>query len=574
MKTSLKGLPTSSGIAIGTIWIHHPIHISVEKKAVDDPTAEWGRLEAALSLAKSQLETLYAKALEMVGSTDAEIFQAHALFLSDPDLLGILKDSIFTQKENAEYAVNNAVNHYAQKLLALEGEYFRARAVDVRDVGRRILYCLAGIRLEDISLPDAPVVIVAEDLTPSDTVQFDRSKILGFCTVKGGPTSHTAILARSIGVPAVVSAPLPLNELQNGTWLIVNGSTGEVIVEPDEKELNLYRKEQSEGETQWVHLVEQAQQVAVTRDGKQVEIVANIGGVEDAKQAVKFGAEGVGLLRTEFLYLDRQTMPSEEDQVVIYRDIFAAMGKRPVVVRTLDIGGDKSVSYLGIKEEANPFLGWRAIRMISERPEILQDQFRALLRAGVNADLRIMLPMVSNLEEVQMAKAIYDEVRESLINEGTPICEKVQFGIMIEVPSAAINSTHFANYVDFFSIGTNDLTQYTLAVDRTNERVAKLASPFNPAVINLIAFTIRAAHEKGKWVGLCGEMAGDPLGTPLLLGLGLDEFSMAPKSIPAVKRLVRQLTEKECKTIAENALKLPTAAAVEKYLKEVVPLSE
>jgi phosphoenolpyruvate-protein phosphotransferase len=571
MRCLLKGLPASSGIAIGPVWIHQPIHISVEKQqAACNPQSEWNRLETGLVLAKSQIEFLHQKALEMTGTAEAEIFQAHALFLEDPDLLSLIKDTVFNEKVNAEYAVDTAIDHYAQMLLNLEGEYFQARAADVRDVGRRILYCLSGIQLEDIKMPDEPVVIIAEDLTPSDTVQFDRSKILGFCTVKGGSTSHTAILARGIGVPAVVSAPMQLNEIRNGILMMLDGTTGEVIINPEKTELAVYQKKQSEGQAHWIELLEGAQKPAVTRDGKQVEIVANIGGVEDACQAVKWGAEGVGLLRTEFLYLDRQSMPTEEEQTAIYKAIFEVMGQRPVVVRTLDIGGDKSVSYLGIKEEANPFLGWRAIRMINECPEILHSQFRALLRAGVGTDLRIMLPMVSNLEEVQQAREIFDDASKSLLNEGLKIAEHIQFGIMIEVPSAAIIATHLADLVDFFSIGTNDLTQYTLAVDRTNERVAKLASPFNPAVIHLINTTIRAAHAKGKWVGLCGEMAGDPLGTPLLLGLGLDEFSMAPKSIPGVKQLVRRLSEADCKIIAEHALGLSTAASVEKYLKEAV----
>ncbi|NTU75424.1 MAG: phosphoenolpyruvate--protein phosphotransferase, partial [Anaerolineaceae bacterium] len=421
-----------------------------------------------------------------------------------------------------------------------------------------------------MALPQEPVIIIAEDLTPSDTVAFDRSKILAFCTLKGGPTSHTAILARSIGVPATVSTPLPLEDIPNGTLLILDGSTGEVWVEPNEAELAEARKKQSAGNTQWAIILEAAQKPAFTRDGKQVEVVANIGSAADARQAVANGAEGVGLLRTEFLYMDRDSLPSEAEQINVYREIFAVMGSRPVVVRTLDIGGDKSVSYLGIKEEANPFLGWRAIRMVSERPEILVDQFRALLQAGVDSDLRIMLPMVSNIDEVIQAKNLLEISRCQLTEEGKAYAQNVQFGIMIEVPSAALLASHFAELVDFFSIGTNDLTQYTLAVDRSNERVANLASPFNPAVVTLIANTIQAAHAKGKWVGLCGEMAGDPLGTPLLLGLGLDEFSMAPKSIPEVKELLRGLTMEECRKIAQHVLTLPSAAAVEEYLKKEI----
>lgn len=568
MKPPLHGLPASPGIAIGPAWIYRPIQVTWQPYQVQDPAAEWSRLEAALDAAKSQLNELYQRATEKIGAAAAEIFQAHSMFLEDPELLEAMRRRIEGGRMNAEAAVSEGTENYAQMLLALEEEYFKARAQDVLDVARRVQYCLAGVRVEDMALPTSAVIIVAEDLAPSDTIQFDRSVILGFCTVRGGPTSHTAILARSLGVPAVVSAPLPLEELQNGDTLVLNGSTGAIILQPAEEELAAAQQQQAAGQARWDEQLAAAHQPAITLDGHRVEVVANIGGAEDARQAVEYGAEGVGLLRTEFLYLDRQSMPSEEEQIGIYRHIFALLAGRPVVVRTLDIGGDKSVSYLGVRSEPNPFLGWRAIRMIGERPEVLRSQFRALLQAGVGADLRIMLPMVSCLTEVQQARLIFEEARQSLIAEGLPAAERVQFGIMIEVPSAALLAHHIAPAVDFFSIGTNDLTQYTLAVDRTNERVARLASPFHPAVVKLIAETIRAAHAKGKWVGLCGEMAGDPLATPLLLGLGLDEFSMAAKSVPAVKQRVRSLELKACREIAEHVLGLATAEEAERYLEQ------
>ena len=569
MKLQYKGLSASTGVAVGPAWLYRPVQITVEKLCVPSSDAEWCRLEDAMNLAKNQLKALEERALEMVGAANAEIFNAHAMFLDDPELIGMLRDMVINDKNNAEYAVSIATENYAQMLLGLEGEYFQARSADIRDVGRRILYCLAGVNPEDFVLPDKPVVIVAEDLTPSDTVQFDRKNIIGFCIVKGGPTSHVAILARSIGVPATVNTPLKIDEVQNDQIIIVDGTNGEVTINPDEGDIEAAYKKQAAVKQEWeIHLAH-ANQQAVTKDGVHVEVVANIGGAEDARKAVQYGAEGVGLLRTEFLYLDRDSMPTEEDQIKVYSEAFKIMGNRPVVVRTLDIGGDKTVSYLGIKEEANPFLGWRSIRMISERPDILFDQLRALLQAGVNTDLRIMLPMVSNTHEVEHARQILDEARASLKAEGKAFAQKVQFGIMIEVPSAAILASHFAKIVDFFSIGTNDLTQYTLAVDRTNERVANLASPFNPAVITLIERTISAAHKEGKWVGLCGEMAGDPLATPLLLGLGLDEFSMAAKSVPAVKDILRSLSASECQIIAQHALSLPTADSVIDYMKQV-----
>lgn len=565
---TIKGLPASSGIAIGPAWIYRPVHIEIVERQVADPLAEWQRLEKALATAGQQLDALYHRALENIGPEEAAIFEAHQMILQDPELLEGLRSLIEGQRLNAEAAVQQSVEQYAQTLLALEEEYFRARAQDVRDVGRRVIYSLAGVRPEDIALPTTPVVILADDLTPSDTVQFNKSSILGLCTAKGGPTSHTAILARSLNVPAVVSAPLPLESVQAGAVIILDGSTGSVLLEPGPGDLEAARRRQTSQNAEWDQQLAAAQQPAVTLDGHAVEVVANIGGAGDARTAVAFGAEGVGLLRTEFLYMDRQTMPPETDQIQVYREIFEVMGERPVVVRTLDIGGDKTVPYLGIQAEANPFLGWRAIRMISERPDVLLDQLRALLQAGVNTDLRIMIPMISNLDEVLHARRLLDQAMRELDEAGIARAKKVQYGIMIEVPSAALLAEHLADVVDFFSIGTNDLTQYTLAVDRTNERVAPLASPLNPAVIRLIAMTIQSAHQKGKWVGLCGELAGDPLAAPLLLGLGLDEFSMAAKSVPVVKQYLRKLSVEQCRSIAIQALAQPTTEAVERLLRQ------
>jgi phosphoenolpyruvate-protein phosphotransferase len=569
MTIRYHGVAASTGVAIGPAWIFRPVEISVENHCVSSSDFEWCRVENAIEMARKQLQTLAEKATESVGAANAEIFQAHEMFLDDPELINMLREMILNDKVNAEYAVYTATEKYANMMLGLEGEFFQARATDIRDVGRRILYCLAGIRPEDVALPEHPVIIVADDLTPSDTVQFDRQKVLGFCIAKGGPTSHVAILARSFGVPATVKSDFDLEKIVNGKTIVLDGNTGDILVEPDDSELKAALTKQSAGNQEWESLLAKANEPAITKDGKHVEVVANIGGAEDAAKAVQFGAEGVGLLRTEFLYLDRDSMPTSSDQVSVYSEIFKVMGQRPVVVRTLDIGGDKTVSYLGIKEEANPFLGWRSIRMISERPDVLYDQLYALLQAGVDAKLRIMLPMVSNIHEVEHSREILESVRTDLKKAGKPFTQDIQFGMMIEVPSAAILASHFAKIVDFFSIGTNDLTQYTLAVDRTNERVADLASPFNPAVIALIERTISAAHKEGKWVGLCGEMAGDPVAAPLLLGLGLDEFSMAAKSIPAVKENIRSLSAKECEAIAQHVLTLSTTEEVVAYLKQV-----
>jgi len=567
------GLPASAGIAIGPLWIYRPLQVKVGRQTVPDVPAEWARLQAALTMARTQLQALEERARATVGADEAAIFGAHQLFLDDAELLKGLSELVESQALNAEAAVHDTFEHYAQALQSLEEEYFKARAQDVLDVRARVLRCLQGQADAGAGQPTQPAVIFAEDLTPSDTIQFDRDMILGLCTVRGGPTSHTAILARGLGVPAVVSAPIPLEDVQNETLLILDGTTGEVTLGPTLAELNLAKQRQADWQAQRAGQLSFAAQPATTRDGHTVEVVANIGGADDARQALAQGAEGVGLFRTEFLYLDRDTLANEAEQTAAYREVFQVMGRRPMVVRTLDIGGDKTVSYLGITAEPNPFLGWRAIRMIRERPDVLQLQFRALLVAAgeTGADLRVMLPMVSSLGEVERARELFDEASAALRAEGRALPERVQFGIMVEVPSAAVLAEHFARKVDFFSIGTNDLTQYTLAVDRTNERVAAMASPYHPAVLRLVAMTIQAAHAHGKWVGLCGELGGDVPAVPVLLGLGLDEFSMAPASIPAVKDAIRQWTLPESRRIAEHVLNLPTAIEVIEYLRSQQP---
>ncbi len=565
-----QGLPASDGIAIGPAWIFRPRQIQVQRRHVQDADAEWHRLETAVAQALAQLDVLAVQARAAVGEEQAAIFEAHALFLSDEELLAMLRQAIFSEHVNAEAAVEQSFEHYAALLLSLDNEYFQARAQDVRDVKRRLLRILSGCESEGAVSPSHPAVILAEDLTPSDTVQFERNKILGLCTVRGGPTSHTAILARALGVPAIVSAPLALDAIPTNATVILDGDTGEVTLNPTEEAMAQARRRQQQWLARRTKAISTAHEQAVTMDGHSVEVVANVGRIEDVQQALDMGAEGVGLFRTEFLYLDRSAMPTEEEQIQVYRQVFELLDGRPVVVRTLDIGGDKPAPYLDLAPEPNPFLGWRAIRMMDQRPDVLQAQLRALLIAAgrTDADLRIMLPLVSRLDEVRGARALLEDVRESLVKTGTPIPLRLQFGMMVETPAAALLAHHFADEVDFFSIGTNDLTQYTLAVDRTNERVAHLASPYHPAVLRLIAMTIAAAHERGKWVGLCGEFASDVLAVPILLGLGLDEFSMAPAAIPRVKEAIRHWHLPRCQEIARNVLEFPTAEAVEDYLME------
>jgi phosphoenolpyruvate-protein phosphotransferase len=575
-----QGLPASPGIAIGPALIYRTEKVAFTEERVDDPRIEWRLLEQAIRKAHTQLTALEERARKVAGEEEAAIFEAHRLFLDDEELLEKLRALVLEERLNAKAAVHHAFEQYAEALLALEEEYFQARAQDLRDVAQRVMRCLEGDGEEErLENSAEPIILVAEDLTPSDTIRFDREQILGIVTARGGPTSHTAILARAMGVPAVVSAPFDLNDIRSGTLAILNGSSGTFNVGPTLHELEVARKEKEEWDARRRAELSQAEQPAITKDGAfRAEVVANIGSVEDAEQAIRFAAEGVGLFRTEFLYLQRSSMPSLADQVRAYRRVFEVMGERPVVVRTLDIGGDKEVPYLGTEKEPNPFLGWRAIRMIRERPDVLENQFSALLLAaghvtaeGIPCDLRIMLPMVSSVAEVERAREIYEEAWAALQAEGKPLPEKVQFGIMVEVPSAALLADHFARLVDFFSIGTNDLTQYTLAVDRTNERVSVLASPYHPAVLRLIEMTIGAAHAHGKWVGLCGELAGDPLAVPLLVGLHLDEFSMAPSSIPTIKDLIRRWTLPACEEVARQCLQFSLAADVIEYLKSQTP---
>lgn len=567
MAPTLTGIPASPGIVIGPIWVFTPPPADVQAYAVTNPEAEWRRVQVAVEAAVDQLAALHDRARATIGSAEAEIFEAHQMLLQDEDLLDDVRRLIETRHVNAEAAVHDVIEANAEALLELDDEYFRARAADMRDIGRRVIYALMGIAPDVVRMPNEQVIVVADDLTPSDTVQFDPEYVLGLCTVRGGPTSHTAILARSLGIPAVVSAPLELVGLANGTPAILDGMNGQITLFPTAAQLDEAQVARRAYLERLAGDMATRDQPAVTVDGHRVEIVANIGNAEDARRAIESGAEGVGLFRTEFLYLDRDSLPSESEQVEAYRDVVALMGERPLVVRTLDIGGDKAVPYLGFAEEANPFLGWRGIRLIDCHADVLLGQFRALLQAGVGADLRIMVPMVSSVEEATRAREILDEARAGLRAERKPQAERVQFGVMIEVPSAALLADQMAPVVDFFSIGTNDLTQYTLAVDRTNERVASLATPFHPAVLRLIARTIEGAHAAGKWVGLCGEFAAHPLAVPVLLGLGLDEFSMAPSAVPTIKATIRKLSLEVCRDIARTALNLPTAAAVEEYLR-------
>lgn len=568
---TLKGIPAAQGLAHGPVIIVTQEKLDVPEFAVEDVDGEVDRLMSACKESEKEIIALKENVSERSVHDEAQIFEAHRMILEDVALLDRAKKAI-RNGINAEKAWINAIEHFATMMENIKDETLSSRAVDIRDVGRRVLGHLLGVTVGGTVLKE-PAVVVGYDLTPSDTVSLDKDLVLGFCTAAGGPTSHAAILAKAFGLPAVVGLGDAIMDVDEGVSVLINGDKGEVVVNPTDDQKQSFIEAEKTAEAAQEKARKAAQEPAVTAEGDRVEVVANIGGVLDAPLGPRNGAEGVGLFRTEFLYLDSDSLPGEVDQIEAYQAVFSNYKDQPVIVRTLDIGGDKVIPYLDLPEELNPFLGWRGIRMVDGAEEIFLSQFRALLRAGVDVDLHIMVPMVSGIEEIRLAKALMQKAETQLRDEGLDFAEDVKFGIMIEVPSAALLADRLAREIDFFSIGTNDLTQYTLAVDRTNSRVAHLASPFNPAVLALIKQTIDSAHREEKWVGLCGELAGEPLAAPILLGLGLDEFSMSPARIPIIKQVLRKLELAACQDLAEKVLELTTAEDVreasEAFLKNL-----
>jgi phosphotransferase system enzyme I (PtsI) len=565
------GLAASAGIAIAPALLYLPEEtesISSEPASREvDAGHEALRLQEAIAEAEKQLDNIYEGAVAEVGEEAAAIFLAHREFLSDPVLLDEVNRQIEAEHVPADVAVDTAFEQYAEQLEMLEDDYYRERALDLRDVSRRVRRILAGVQdqqmLTDLT---SPVIVVARDLTPSDTAQMNKQMVVGFCTATGGLTSHTAIIARILGIPAVVGIGESVLEVPSGEALIVDGRTGVVFASADEETTQAYIRQRDAQIKEQEAEKAAARQPASTADGKTVEVVANIADAQSAELALGFGAEGVGLFRTEYLFLNRQSIPSEEEQYQEYRAVADVMGDRPLIIRTLDIGGDKQLPYLEIGQEMNPFLGWRAIRLCLDSRELFEPQLRALLRASADRNVQIMFPMVATVEEVRRARQALDQVKAQLAQEGVPFDAETEVGIMIEVPSAAVMADVLAREVDFFSIGTNDLIQYTMACDRVNEKVAYLYDPLHPAVLRLIKGVIDAAHREHKWVGMCGEMAGNLEAIPLLLGLGLDEFSMNAPSIPAAKRLIRSLSVPEAQQVAEMALAMGTAQEVRTYL--------
>ncbi len=562
----INGYAASPGLGLGPAYIVSEPDLTIPARSITDPAAELARLGQAVAVARKQLSATMEQALASVGKRDSSIFEAQALILQDPALARVVSEEIEHNRTSVEAAWSSAIEGFARQMDALKDETLRARAADVRDVGRRVLLLLLGREELDLSKIDTPSVIVARDLTPSQTVRLKPECALAFVTSEGGPTSHTAILAKAMGIPAVVAAGAGLSSILQGEKVLVDGGSGEVIVGPDDGTLAAFSRRASASSDQARQDLTEAQASATTLDGHTVEMAANIGGKEEASAALRQGAEAIGLLRTEFLYLDRSEAPSEQEQFDQYRAILDAMGPRPVVIRTLDIGGDKGLAYLGLEAEANPFLGYRAIRVSLDQPGLFKTQLRAILRAGTGHPLRIMFPMIATLAELRSAKMILEEARSEVLAAGDTVPEDLQVGMMVEIPSVVQMAELFAREVDFFSIGTNDMTQYTMAAERTNRRVAHLGDACHPAVLRQIRSVIEAGHRAGIWVGVCGELAGEPDAIPILLGLGLDEFSMAPASLPRAKAIVRRWRWDDARSLAANALGLESAEAVHELM--------
>lgn len=565
----LNGIAASSGIAMAKAYRLVEVDLSFEKKMIEDIEKEIQRFQSAIRNAKKELEQIRDGAKNELGDDKAAIFEAHLLILSDPDLLNQIGDKIKTTKINAESALTSTADRFITLFQQMDNEYMKERAADICDVRKRVLSHLLGIKNVNPSMIMEEVIIVAEDLTPSDTAQLNRTFVKGFTTNIGSRTSHSAIVARSMEIPAVVGTKIATEEISNGDFVIVDGLKGEVFINPSQEIVTQYKKKQADFETQkeaWLKLVNEK---TVTTDGHYVELAANIGTPKDLDRAIHNGSEAIGLYRTEFLYMDKEQLPSEEEQYQAYKEVLEGMNGKTVVVRTLDIGGDKELPYLNLPKEMNPFLGFRAIRLCLEEQGMFRTQLRALLRASTAGNLKIMFPMIATLDEFRQAKAVWEEEKKKLVSEGISVSDSIEVGIMVEIPSTAILADQFAKEVDFFSIGTNDLIQCTMAADRMNERVSYLYQPYNPAILRLIKMVIDAAHREGKWVGMCGEMAGDETAIPLLLGLGLDEFSMSTTSILKARSQILCLSKKEMEGLVEKALQMSTSSDVMAAVAEV-----
>lgn len=556
MVKTIKGIAASDGIATAEAYLLVQPDLSFDKKSISDADAEVSRLKDAIATSDAELTKIRDVAKESLGEEEAQVFDAHKMILADPEFTGAIEQEIKDQTVNAEQALDDVSKNFIAIFEGMtDNPYMQERAADVRDVTKRVMAHLLGVELPNPALIDHKVIIVAHDLTPSDTAQLNKKYVKGFVTDIGGRTAHSAIMARSLELPAVVGTNTITGDVKDGQTVILDGLNGAAIIDPSDEDIKKYDKMAkyfADQKAEWEKLKNEA---TVTADGKHFDIAANIGTPDDLEGVIANGAEGIGLYRTEFLYMQSDELPTEDDQFVAYKKVLEGMKGKPVVVRTMDIGGDKHLPYLPLPEEMNPFLGYRAIRISLDRQEIFRTQLRALLRASAFGQLRIMFPMIGTLAEFRSAKKIFEEEKAKLVEKGVEVSDNIQLGMMMEVPAAAVLADQFAKEVDFFSIGTNDLIQYTMAADRGNEHVSYLYQPYNPSILRLVKHVIDSAHAEGKWAGMCGEAAGDNIMVPLLLGMGLDEYSMSATSVLRVRSLMKKLSTADLKELADRAVK-------------------
>ena len=567
----IQGISGSRGVAVGNVYryIQEEIVIPDYTVAEDKVEEEIGKFAAAMAATLKQLDTIRQKALDEMGPEEAAIFEAHMQIAQDPSLSDGIKSLVESSHTNVVAATAQTIETFANIFLGMEDAYMRERGADIKDIGDRLMRNMLGMNPRGLSHISGEVILVAQDLAPSDTASLDKNVVKGIVTAAGGPTSHAAIMARTLEIPAVMGVG-DIESFVDGDRAVVLGTDGIVEMNPSDADWDEYTNQAAAFQEELKRLRESANLEATTTDGHHVELFGNIGKAKDAKNALTMGAQGIGLYRTEFLYMENDKLPAEDVQFEEYKKVAQDMKGKPVIIRTMDIGGDKELKCLDLPSEMNPFLGYRAIRISLNRPDIFKVQLRALLRASAFGDIHIMYPMIASVEEVKQANVMLDECKEELTAEGKEFNRDIKVGIMIEVPAAAVISPILAKYVDFFSIGTNDLCQYTLAVDRMNEAIGSLYQPLHPGVIRLIKHVIDASHEQGKFTGMCGELASDPVATMILLGLGLDEFSMTASSIPLIKNILRSVSKAECEEVANKALTMDTAEEITGYAKSVL----
>ena len=565
----ITGIPASPGIVFGKALVlkEEKIVLDTQKISEDQVEAEVARFYAGREAAVEQLNSIHQRALKSLGEEKAAIFEGHLMILEYEELEEEIIDYLRSNKVNASVAASKIIDQQVEMLSEIDDEYLKERAGDIRDIGNRLIKNILGMHIVDLGDITEESILVAYDLTPSETAQLNLEKVLGFITDIGGRTSHTSIMARSLELPAIVGTNDVTARVNTGDYLILDAVNNRVYVNPTQAEIDELKTLEAKLAEEKAELAKLKDLPAVTLDGHKVDVVANIGTIRDCEGAHRNGAEGVGLYRTEFLFMDRDQLPSEEEQFIAYKEVVEAMEGRLVVLRTMDIGGDKELPYLNLPKEMNPFLGWRAVRIALDRREILHAQLRAVLRASAFGKLAVMFPMIISVEEIRELKSVLETLKAELRAEGKAFDENIQVGVMVETPSAAVNAKFLAKEVDFFSIGTNDLTQYTLAVDRGNELISHLYNPMSPSVLGLIKQVIDASHAEGKWTGMCGELAGDERATLLLLGMGLDEFSMSAISVPRIKKLIRHVNYQEVKALADEALQKPTATEIEQLIQ-------